>query len=72
MNGKLIVAAGLLVMAGLLVGCDSKPTPATGPPPPPPAGHANFAQQKTKIATPTTPPTTPTHPSSTTFHSASP
>ena len=51
---------GILLVAGLQAGCDSKPTPATGPPPPPPAGHQNFANQKTRMPTPMTPtPTTP-------------
>ena len=52
---------GVVLVAGLQAGCDSKPTPATGPPPPPPAGHQNFATQKTR----TPPPTSPTTPAPT-------
>ena len=52
---RTIMSTGILVLAGWSIGCDSKPTPATDPAPPPPAGHQNFANQKTRMPTPTTP-----------------
>lgn len=48
-----IVALGILLVAGLLVGCDSKPTPDTTPAPPPPAGHQNHMKgERFPTATP--------------------
>jgi len=51
---KLIVALATLYVAGLLVGCDSKPTPDTTVPTPP-AGHQKYskAERNPKPSTPT-------------------
>jgi len=52
-KGTLIVALGIVFGTGLLVGCDSKPTPVSAPSAPP-VGHQNFskAERFPKATTP--------------------
>jgi hypothetical protein len=50
-----------IVAAGLLVGCDNKPTPVTTPPVAP-AGHAKYATQKERIPKTTGAPEAPAQP----------